>query len=102
VIGIFIFRLPLANPPALAQTRSWPAPESMPQSWNARSAAGQAVVYSLHINDAKRNIGYVLLDWESLRSLEQFIDSGNAREILMNWRVEEIFEVIKLKQIVDE
>jgi hypothetical protein len=72
------------------------------EAGSAQRRAHGELGYSLYINDAKRNIGYVLLDWESLRSLEQFFESNDAREILMNWPVEEIFEVIKLQHIVRE
>ena len=58
--------------------------------------------FSLCINDAKRNIGYVILDWKSFASLEQFIDSNDAREILKKWPVEEILEVLKLRDIAEE
>jgi hypothetical protein len=66
-----------------------------------RSTYGESG-YSLYINDKKRNHGYVFLNWESLRSLEQFIESENGHGILMSWPVEEIFEVTLLRDMVEE
>jgi quinol monooxygenase YgiN len=66
-----------------------------------RSTYGE-LGYSVYTDDAQRHISYVLLNWESLRSLEQFMDSENSRKILMSWPVQEIFEVILLRDMVEE
>jgi hypothetical protein len=58
--------------------------------------------FSLNCDDHKRNICYVILEWESFSSLNRFLGSSISKEILDEWPAEEIFEVLGLREIGDE
>jgi quinol monooxygenase YgiN len=58
--------------------------------------------FSLSCDDHKRNICYVILEWESFKSLNHFLNSSASKDILDEWPAEEILEVLRLREIGDE
>ena len=60
------------------------------------------IFFSLHFDNNKRNIGYVILEWISLRSLHRFLISSEAQEIFKVWPIEERLEVLELYDINED
>lgn len=57
--------------------------------------------FSYCVDNKKRNIGYVILEWESLRSLHRFLESPQAKEMIAKWPIEETLEVLELYDITE-
>lgn len=55
--------------------------------------------YSVWVDDDKRNICYVTLDWESLISLHVFVESHAFTELVKEWPIVEILDTVKLKDL---
>lgn len=55
--------------------------------------------FCVSVEDAKRNVGYVILQWASFKELERFIESDVARAAMNEWPVREIFDVTLLRDI---
>lgn len=60
------------------------------------------VSFSLNCDDDKRHICYVILNWVTFTDLNKFLDSKSSNEIFNEWPVEEIIEVVRLRQIGDK
>lgn len=58
--------------------------------------------FSYCVDNKKRNIGYVILEWDSLRSLHRFLESPQAKEMMATWPIEEILEVLELYDINED
>ena len=58
--------------------------------------------FSFCVNDDARHIGYIILEWESFRSVRKFVDSSFSRELIAEWPVVEVFEVLALRDIADD
>ncbi len=58
--------------------------------------------HSVCLDNNKRNIGYVILDWKSLKSLNQFLESSEANEVFQAWPVVEILECVELFDISED
>lgn len=58
--------------------------------------------FSLYIDNNKRNIGYIILEWSSLKPLRLFLDSSDAKRIMSKWPVEEILEVLELRDFLED
>ncbi len=63
-----------------------------------RKAHGE-LSFSFFVDDNKRHIGYVILEWESLESLDRFLRSDEATAMLDQWPVVEVLEVIALRDM---
>lgn len=57
--------------------------------------------FSFYIDNNKRNIGYIILEWISLKSLRLFLDSPDARQIMAKWPVEETIEILELRDMFE-
>lgn len=55
--------------------------------------------FSFFVDDNKRHIGYVILEWESLNSLDRFLRSDEAGQMFDHWPVVEVLEVIALRDM---
>jgi hypothetical protein len=53
--------------------------------------------FSYSVDDDQRHIGYVTLEWESFRSLRQFLASPASRALMQEWPVVEVFEILALR-----
>jgi hypothetical protein len=65
-----------------------------------REALGETS-FTFGVNDALRHIAYVVLEWESFESARHFVDSPHSLYLLKEWPVEEVLEVVKLRDIDD-
>ena len=65
-----------------------------------RAAHGE-IAFSMHIDDNARHIAYVFLDWESLRSAQQFLNSAASRVLVADWPIERVLGAIPLKNFAD-
>jgi len=54
------------------------------------------VGFSLCVDNNKRHIGYVILEWASLKSLNEFLESAHVQETVASWPVVEVLEVLEL------
>jgi len=59
------------------------------------------LAFSLCIDNNKRNIGYVILEWTSLHSLHQFLKSLEAKKMMEGWPTEETLEVLELYDLTE-
>jgi quinol monooxygenase YgiN len=57
--------------------------------------------FSLWVDDNKRNICFVMLEWESLRSLNRFLESPIAKEFIDQWPIEEALEIRALYDLTE-
>ena len=53
--------------------------------------------FSYSVDDDRRHIGYVTLEWDEFRSLRRFLESPALRELIQEWPVVEVFEVLALR-----
>lgn len=60
------------------------------------------ISFSLNSDDDKRHICYVILNWVTFKELDKFLDSKSSNEIFDEWPVEEIIEVVRLREIGDK
>ena len=60
------------------------------------------ISFSLNSDDDKRHICYVILNWTTFKELNKFLDSKSSQEIFNEWPVEEIIEVVCLREIGDK
>ena len=60
------------------------------------------LAFSLCIDNKKRNICYVILEWISLRSLHRFLESPEAKEMIRNWPTVETIEVLELYDMTED
>jgi quinol monooxygenase YgiN len=58
--------------------------------------------YSIFVDNNKRHICYVILDWASLHSLDDFLESSEAKEMLACWPTESIVEVLELYELGED
>lgn len=63
-----------------------------------RKACGE-IGFSFFIDENKRHIGYIIFEWESLDSLDRFLRSDELTEVIDQWPVEEVLEVIALRDM---
>jgi hypothetical protein len=74
--------------------------ETLKAQHELRRSLGERA-FSYCIDNKKRNIGYVILEWESLHSLHRFLGSHQAKEMMSKWPIEEIFDVLELYDITE-
>ncbi|MDX1916118.1 MAG: hypothetical protein SFU55_11085 [Methylophilus sp.] len=72
------------------------------ESQHAYLSSHGGLRYFIYIDNNKRNIGYVIFEWISLRSLNRFLESSEANKIFKDWPVVEIIEVLELYDITED
>jgi len=75
--------------------------ETLQAQHEQRRAYGE-LAFSFCIDNNKRNIGYVILEWSSLRSLHQFLGSSEALEIIGNWPTIDTLEILELYDMTED
>ena len=65
-----------------------------------RAALGETA-FTYGVNNDLRHIGYVTLEWNSFEGARHFVDSPHSLHLFKEWPVEEILEIIKVKDIDD-
>lgn len=70
------------------------------QQQERRTHGGGA--FSLNIDNNQRNIGYIILEWDSFKSLHRFLHSADAERMMSSWPIEEILEVLELRDIIED
>jgi quinol monooxygenase YgiN len=68
---------------------------------HVRATHGE-ISFSMSIDDNARHISYVFLNWESLASAQNFLESAASREIVDQWPIEEVFRAIPLREFPEE
>ena len=68
---------------------------------SARQAQGETG-FSINIDNNKRNVAYVVLEWKSLRSLRRFLQSAEGKEMIRSWPTEETLEVVELYDLNED
>ena len=74
--------------------------ESLQAQHSQRKIHGE-LNFSFWIDDNKRNIGYIMLEWESLRSLHRFLESATVKELIGQWPIEETLEILALYDLAE-
>jgi len=72
------------------------------QAQHAQRQNHGEIAFSLCIDNNKRNIGYVILEWTSLRSLHRFLESPEAKEMMCGWPTEDTLEVLELYDLAED
>ncbi len=72
--------------------------EALESQHEQRKAHGE-VGFSFFVDENKRHIGYVILEWESMLSLDQFLRSSELTKVIDQWPVEGVLEVIALRDM---
>ena len=65
-----------------------------------RAALGETS-FTFGVNDDLRHVGYVTLEWGSFEGARHFVDSPHSTHLLKEWPIEEVIEIIKVKDIDD-
>jgi hypothetical protein len=65
-----------------------------------RQALGETS-FTYGVNDDLRHVGYVVLEFESFESARHFVDSPHSLYLLRDWPVEEVLDVVKVKDLND-
>ena len=55
--------------------------------------------FRLYVDDNARHIGYVMLDWESLKSDQAFLHSEDSKKLVAEWPIEKILSAIPLSDV---
>lgn len=63
-----------------------------------RKAYGE-IGFSFFIDENKRHIGFIILEWESMHSLDKFLRSDELTKVIDQWPVVEVMEVIALRDM---
>ncbi len=63
-----------------------------------RKAYGE-IGFSLFVDENKRHIGYIILEWESMHSLDKFLRSDELNKVIDQWPVVEVMEVVALRDM---
>ena len=63
-----------------------------------RAALGE-VSFGLYVDDDARHVGYVLLEWESLKSAQAFLQSPKSHELVAEWPIERVLSATALQDI---
>ena len=72
--------------------------EALQAQHEQRRAHGE-LTFSFCIDDNKRNIGYVILEWKSLRSLDRFLESPAAKRMIDQWPIIDTLEILELRNV---
>lgn len=58
--------------------------------------------FSYAVNDDARHVAYIILEWMSFESARAFVDSPASQNMISEWPVEEVFEVLVLRDIAND
>jgi hypothetical protein len=58
--------------------------------------------FSVCIDNNKRNIAYVMLEWKSVRSLRRFLQCPEGKEMIGSWPTQETLEVVELFDLTED
>lgn len=55
-----------------------------------------------NLNDDARHIGYVFLEWQSLRLMFKFLSSPESKRLISEWPCHEILEIVPLREVSED
>ena len=58
--------------------------------------------FNVQVDDNARHICYVFLEWESLRSAHNFLQSAASHELVAEWPIEKVLGVIPLQDLGEQ
>jgi hypothetical protein len=58
--------------------------------------------FSMHIDDNARHVAYVFLDWASLTSAHDFLNSPVSHELVAEWPIEKVLGAIPLRDYSED
>ncbi|WP_158239133.1 hypothetical protein [Uliginosibacterium sp. TH139] len=72
------------------------------ESQAERRAAFGEIGFSFHVDDNARHISYVLLNWVSVASAQDFLGSEDSHALVAEWPIEEVIGATVLRDIQEE
>jgi quinol monooxygenase YgiN len=63
-----------------------------------RAVLGE-VSFGLYVDDDARHVGYVLLEWESLKSAQAFLRSPKSHDLVAEWPIAKVLSATALRDI---
>ena len=75
--------------------------ETLREQHPQRAALGE-VSFGLYVDDDARHIGYVFLEWESLKSAQGFLHSQRSHELVGEWPIEKVLSATALQDIEEQ
>jgi hypothetical protein len=58
--------------------------------------------FSYAVNDDARHVAYIILEWKSFESARSFVDSPASKDMISEWPLEEVFEVLVLRDMAND
>jgi quinol monooxygenase YgiN len=58
--------------------------------------------FSFSVDDDARHIGYIILEWESFESVRKFVNSPASHELIAEWPIANVLELLALRDIADD